>query len=84
VSSSNTGTNYTFSMNVDSGTLSINGGFQMSTGADSNDALALEILQALKGVDWPTGVTNPVSVSKVVDTAVVYAPNLASTPPSFT
>ena len=79
-----TGTNYNFTLNVQQGSLSINASFQMSTGSDSDDALALAILQALNGVSWPAGVTNPVSLSKVTDTAVVYQGSLTTTPPSFT
>lgn len=84
MSSSTSGTNYHFSLNVEGGTLGIDGAFEMSTGSSSNDALALEILQALNGVSWPAGVTHPVSVTKVTDTAVVYTPDLTTAPPSFT
>lgn len=78
------GTNYTFTIGVEQGSLSIDSSFQMSTGSDSNDALALAILQALNGVAWPAGVTNPVTLSKITDTAVVYQGTLTTTPPSFT
>lgn len=84
MSSTVSGTNYNFTIDIEGTALGISGGFQMSTGSGSNDALALEILQALNGVSWPTGITNPVSVTKVTDTAVVYTADLTSTPPSFT
>lgn len=84
MSSTGTSTNYQFTFNLDGTSLSINGGFEMSTGATTNDALALEILQALNGVAWPAGVTKPVSVMKVTDTFVSSTPDLAATPPAFT
>lgn len=84
MSSTISGTNYTFTFGVQQGSLSIDASFQMSTGSDSNDALALAILQALNSVTWPAGVTNPVTLSKVTDTAVVYQGNLTTNPPSFT
>lgn len=84
MSSTVSGTNYNFSIEVQGNGLGIDGGFQLSTGSGSNDALALEILQALNGVSWPAGIHNPVSVTKATDTAVVYSPDLTTNPPAFT
>jgi hypothetical protein len=46
------------------------------------DALAFDVLAALNGIAWPAGTT--VALSKATKSETDYAPDLTTTPPTFT
>lgn len=52
-----------------------------NSGADDQSVLALGA--AIKGVQWPTGITSTVSIIKSADRSVVSTGDLTADPPTF-
>lgn len=77
-------THYDFNIQFEHNNTLIEGSFGLVSTAGVDDALAVEILQALNGVSWPSGVTRPVSVLKWDDTSTTYTTDMGTTPPVFT
>lgn len=66
MSSSAVNNDYAYYIEVDAGTTSLLANFFLYTGQTANDALALELANAIKSVDWPAGATVSVQLSKSV------------------
>ncbi|MFL4491575.1 hypothetical protein ACJ6WD_09980 [Streptomyces sp. VTCC 41912] len=77
-------TEYQFNFAINSNTGENDGGFILTSLAGVTDAIALDIAKAFNSQPWPTGVTNPMTVTRQDKAFTVYTTNLNATPPSFT
>lgn len=73
---------FSFEVNDTSGTTNFIA-FEFLSRGVMDDTMAFALMDAVKGLAWPTGTTVDAAVSKQDVTAVSYATDLASTPPSF-
>lgn len=84
MSSLNTVTEYQFNFSVNGPQGESDGGFILTSLAGVTDTIALGIAKAFNAQPWPTGVTNPMTVTKQDKVFTVYTTNLTASPPSFT
>ncbi|MFF7411672.1 hypothetical protein [Streptomyces lydicus] len=77
-------TEYQFNFAINSDTGENDGGFILTSLAGVTDAIALGIAKAFNSQPWPTGVTNPMTVTKQDKNFTVYTTDLVAVPPSFT
>jgi hypothetical protein len=80
LSNTSTGSEYQFSIDL-AGQPEI-ASFILFSQAGMTDALAFDVLAALNGIAWPAGTT--VALSKATKSETDYAPDLTTTPPTFT
>lgn len=84
MSSTSTNTEYVFNLELYHNGITVEGTLAIPAALGVDDAFAFELLEALNGVSWPTGVTNPFSVFKNSYESISYTTNATATPPSFT
>jgi hypothetical protein len=85
VSSIDTQTRYDYSLSVvkeSTGAQSV-GSFTLWAESGTTDSIAIAMLQAMKGVVWPPGITVDITVARTVVDQTYSALNLAATPPVF-
>lgn len=56
----------------------------MTSASGMDDASALALAKAMKGVAWPAGTSASVTVERTEATTVHYGGDLTATPPAFT
>lgn len=84
MSSTSTNTEYVFNMEIYHNNTTAEGGFMLPAALGVDDAFAFELLEALNGASWPTGVSKPFSVSKNSYESTSYTTDTSTTPPAFT
>jgi hypothetical protein len=78
-----TSVKYTFQITVTDGYKEDDNGLEFVAG-NMTDSVAFALRDAIIGLDWPTGVSATVLITKREDTGTLYTTDLTTTPPSFT
>jgi len=84
VSSVSTRTEYTFNLEIYHNGTTAEGGFMVPSALGVDDAFIFQLLEALNGASWPTGVSKPFSVYKNSYESTSYTTDTSATPPAFT
>ena len=84
MSSTDSRSYYTFSVEIDNGYSTNQTGMQIDSNSGMTDAMAFALVDAISGLGWPGGASVAVTVSKQDVTDVAYTTNPTATPPSFT
>jgi hypothetical protein len=84
VSSSSTQTNYSVSIDLESGGSQASSNFDIPQALGVTDSDVLAFIAHLRAFTWPSGIYSAFTVNKWSQTSVSYTTDMAADPPAFT